>query len=190
MKSLNVMLSLLLVFTTMAIAADSDMKKAPAFTLPGSDGEQHSLSDFKDAEAIVVMFIATRCPISNNFNERMVELADQYQDKGVVFLGINSNKQEDMAEVKKHANEHGFPFVVLKDKDNVIADKYKAKVTPEVYVLNSDMSVLYHGRIDDSADADERKHTDLSDALDEILAGEDVSTAQTKAFGCTIKRIS
>jgi hypothetical protein len=72
----------------------------------------------------------------------------------------------------------------------MVADKYKAKVTPEVYVLNAQHEVLYHGRIDDSADADERKSADLVQALDEILAEEQVTTAKTKAFGCTIKRVS
>ena len=174
----------------MAVTSFAGDKAAFGFSLPGTDGETHSLSDFKDAEAVVIMFIATKCPISNAFNERMVEIANMYQPKGVVFLGINSNKAEKMDEVKEHAKKHNFPFVVLKDDQNMVADKYKAKVTPEVYVLNTQHEVLYHGRIDDSADADERKSTDLVQALDEILADEQVTTAKTKAFGCTIKRVS
>ncbi len=186
----SAVLFLILMITAFAVAEDAEMKFAATFELPGTDGEQHTLNDYKDAKGVVVMFIATRCPVSNGFNERMVELANAYQERGIVFLGINSNKMEDMAEVKEHANKHDFPFVVLKDINNEVADKYDAKVTPEVYLLNSDLEIVYHGRIDDSADADERKSTDLTDALDELLAGEKITTAQTKAFGCSIKRTS
>jgi len=179
-------------FVISAFAADHKdvMTTAQDFSLMGHDGQKHSLSDYDDAKAIVVMFIATKCPVSNGFNERMVEIADMYASKGVAFLGINSNKAEKLEEVKEHAKKHGFPFVVLKDDNNVIADQFKAKVTPEVYVLSSDKTVLYHGRIDDSADTNERKSADLVKALDEILAGKVVSASTTKAFGCTIKRVS
>ena len=159
------------------------------FTLPGIDGNKHSLSDHKDAKAVVVLFIATRCPISNGFNARMVELAAQYQEQGVVFLGINSNKTEDMEEVKKHAKENGFQFVVLKDDKNKVADAYQAKVTPEVFVFDGSLTLKYHGRIDDVAKPEERKSEDLKTALDELLSGKPVSSPTTKAFGCTIKRI-
>ncbi|MBN1478752.1 thioredoxin family protein [candidate division KSB1 bacterium] len=185
---LNVTL-VLIVFAFSGFAAD-EQAAALDFSLPGSDGNAHSLADYADAKAVVVMFIATRCPISNGFNKRMVEVAEIYQPKGFVFLGINSNKLEKMDEVKEHAKEHGFPFVVLKDEQNVVADLYKAKVTPEVYVLDSQKNVLYHGRIDDSASASERKSEDLLQALDDILAGQQVKNSETKAFGCTIKRVS
>ncbi len=190
MKKTFVILPLLLIMATLVTAADNEMKPAVAFSLPGTDGETHSLNQYKDAKAVVVLFISTRCPVSNSFNKRMVQLASIYQDKGVVFIGINSNKQEDMQEVKQHSNEHNFPFVVLKDDKNVVADKYEAKVTPEVYVLNPELQIVYHGRIDDSAQADERKHTDLENALDELLSGQEITKAQTKAFGCSIKRAS
>jgi len=77
----------------------------------------------------------------------------------------------------------------LKDFRNIIADKFKASFTPEVYVLNSDFELLYHGRIDDSRKIKNVKSEDLRKALDEILAGKEVSVKNTKAFGCTIKRV-
>ncbi|MBN1464582.1 thioredoxin family protein [candidate division KSB1 bacterium] len=160
------------------------------FSLLGHDGKEHSLADYKDAKAIVVMFVATQCPVSNGFNARMVELANIYMPQGVVFLGINSNRQEKWDEVKSHAEKYGFPFVVLKDENNVIADQYQAQVTPEVYVLTVAGELLYHGRIDDTATVDERKSEDLKKALDDILAGKAPAIASTKAFGCTIKRIA
>lgn len=190
MKVLKVVLMCAAILTYSSYAGDDKTSASLDFSLPGSDGKQHTLADYTDAKAVVVMFIATRCPISNGFNERMVELAKMYQPQGIDFLGINSNKIENMDEVKIHAAEHGFPFVVLKDDQNVIADLYKAKVTPEVYVLGSQRNVLYHGRIDDSANVNERKSQDLVNALDDILAGRLVKNSETKAFGCTIKRIS
>jgi len=160
------------------------------FTLKNYDGKSYSLSDAKDAKAAVIMFIATRCPVSNAYNERMVKLYEDYSSKNVVFFAINSNKTEDSEECKEHAEENGFKFPVLKDPDNVIADKYDAQVTPEIYVVNAKRELLYHGRIDNSQREDNVENQDLRKALDEILDGESVSLADTKAFGCTIKRVN
>lgn len=160
------------------------------FALEDYNGKKHSLADFKDSKAIVVMFIATQCPVSNAYNTRMAKLYEEYQSKGVTFLGINSNKQESIEEIKKHSKENKFGFPVLKDKNNVIADKFEASFTPEIYVLSPKFEILYHGRIDDSRREDNVKSHDLRNALDEILAGKSVSAKETKAFGCTIKRVS
>lgn len=160
------------------------------FTLKDYNGKEYSLSDFKDSKAIVVMFIATQCPISNDYNERMVKLYQDYSPQNIAFVGINPNKQEDIEEIKEHSQKNKFAFPVLKDWDNVIADRFKASVTPEIYVLNPDFEELYHGRIDDSRREGNIKSQDLRAALDAILAGEPVPTTKTKAFGCTIKRVS
>jgi peroxiredoxin len=163
--------------------------KADDFTLSDYNGVKHSLSEYKDAKAIVVMFIATRCPVSNAYDDRMDSLYKDYTSKNIAFIGINSNKQEDVEEVRQHAAEHNFKFTILKDDKNVIADKFGASVTPEIYVLNPSFDILYHGRIDDSRrEADVTSH-DLRNALDEILAGKPVTKPETKAFGCSIKRV-
>lgn len=163
--------------------------KAGNFTLPDYNGVKHSLTDYKNAKAVVVMFIATQCPISNAYNTRMVSLYNDYKSKNVVFVGVNANKQESVEEIKQHATEHGFEFAILKDDKNVIADKFGATVTPEIYVINSSLDILYHGRIDDSRRESDIASQDLRKALDEILAGIQVSVSKTKAFGCTIKRV-
>jgi hypothetical protein len=90
--------------------------------------------------------------------------------------------------VRSHAKEHGFGFTILKDPDNRIADKLQASVTPEIYVLNSALELLYHGRIDDNSRGTAITSKDLRKALDEILDGKPVSVTRTKAFGCSIKR--
>lgn len=160
------------------------------FTLTDYNGNEYALSDFKDSTAIVVMFIATQCPVSNAYNERMVALFNDYQAQGFAFIGINSNKQESVEEIKEHSQKNNFDFPVLKDWNNVIADQFEATVTPEIYILNSLFEILYHGRIDNSRRESDVKSQDLRAALDEIFVGKTVSTVETKAFGCTIKRVN
>ncbi len=163
--------------------------KYEGFTLTDYDGSKHSLSDYTESKAIVIMFIATKCPVSNDYNSRMEEIFNEYKDKEVSFLGINSNKSEDISEIRNHAKDNRLTFTILKDEKNIIADKFEASYTPEIFVLSNDFELLYHGRIDDSRRESEVNTTDLRDALDEILSGKSVSKPETKAFGCTIKRI-
>jgi peroxiredoxin len=163
--------------------------KIEGFTLTDYEGNKHSLSDYSESKAIVIMFIATKCPVSNDYNSRMEKVFNDYKNKEVSFLGINSNKTEDVSEIGIHAKDNELTFTILKDEKNVIADKFDASFTPEIYVLSSDFELLYHGRIDNSRRESEVKVTDLRNALDEILSGKSVSNPETKAFGCTIKRI-
>jgi len=164
-------------------------EKVEDFTLADYNGKKHSLSDYKISNAIVVIFVATECPISNDYNSRMENLFKEYNQKGIAFLGINSNKAESVDRIKEHAEENGLTFTILKDEKNVIADKFEASFTPETYVLNGNFEILYHGRIDNSRKESDVETKDLENALNEILAGKEVSKKETKAFGCTIKRI-
>ncbi len=163
--------------------------KVENFTLEDYNGQKHTLTDYKDSKAIVVMFIATQCPVSNSYNDRMNELYNEYHGKGVAFIAINSNKGESVEEIKNHATEHGFKFTVLKDWKNVVADKFGATVTPEIYVLNDNLEVLYHGRIDNSSKTERVTSRDLKNALDDILTLKPIAVTSTKAFGCTIKKV-
>ncbi len=159
------------------------------FTLTDYNGVKHALSDYKEAKGIVVMFIATRCPVSNAYNGRMAALYADYQKRGFAFVGINSNKAEAASEIKEHAGKNHLAFTILKDPGNLIADKFGATVTPEIFVLSNELQLLYHGRIDDSRREANVKSKDLRDTLDAILAGKSVPVTETKAFGCSIKRI-
>jgi peroxiredoxin len=185
-----VMVFSLMLFLLISFSAAGEMSKAENFTLKDYTGKSHSLTDYKDSKAIVVMFIATQCPVSNDYNSRMAALYKDYHEKNVAFLAINSNKQESLEEITQHSQKNGFQFPVLKDPDNGIADRFNAQVTPEIFVLNSDFDILYHGRIDDSQRESEIKSSDLRNALEEILAGKPVSRKETKAFGCSIKRMT
>lgn len=167
-------------------------KPAPAITLTSPQGQTLSVNanpQGSRAKATVVMFVATQCPVSNDYNARMVKLAQDYSPKDVRFIGINSNKQESIEEVAKHAKTHSFPFPVLIDVGNVVADRYDAQVTPQVYLIDQKGVLRYKGRIDDSQDVSGVKSQDLRSALDAVLAGREVATTETRAFGCSIKRM-
>ena len=189
-QKIYLILSLLLLLTIplTTFSFGSEPKKVENFKLKDYNGKEYQLSDFKKSKATVIMFIATQCPVSNGYNTRMAQLYTNYKDKGVTFLGINSNVQESVDEIKDHAKSNKLDFIILKDQNNVIADKFDASFTPEIYVLNSNSEILYHGRIDDSRRESDVKTKDLRAALDEILSGKKVSTPETKAFGCSIKR--
>jgi len=164
---------------------------APAFQLQTLDGGSFSLADAaKTHKAVVVMFVATKCPYSNAYNDRMRDMAAAYEKRGVLFVGINSNKTEPADEVRAHAKQHGLAFPLMKDPDNKVADLYDARHTPEIYVVDPSGKLVYHGRIDENyEDASKVSSPDLKNALDQLLAGQAVAKAETKAFGCSIKRV-
>lgn len=165
---------------------------APGFSLGSvTDGKPVALKELLAShKGVAVLFIATKCPVSNAYNERMAALAAAYGAKGIAFVGINSNKTEPAAEVAEHAKKHGFGFPVLKDDGNKVADAYGATRTPEVFLVDPAGNVVYHGRIDENQDdAKNVRSPDLRNALDAFLAGKPVPVPETKAFGCTIKRV-
>lgn len=164
---------------------------APTFNLGATDGKTYDFSkELKGAEAAVVVFVATKCPYSNAYNKRYNELAEALKKlpKKVAFFAINSNVTEPMDDVKKHATENKFNFPVLKDEGSKIADGYTAERTPEAYVIDKTGKVVYHGRIDDDSEGTAVKRKDLFAAAEEVISGKKVSVAETKAFGCSIKR--
>jgi len=156
-------------------------------TLPGAAAQLHSLSG---QNGTLLLFVATKCPVSNDYNERMAALAKDYTSRGFSVIGINSNKTEPADEVNKHAAEKGLAFTILKDPDNVVADYFGASFTPEAYLFDREWTLRYHGRIDDSRNAANITSQDLRTALDALQAGKAVPVAETKAFGCTIKRVA
>jgi thiol-disulfide isomerase/thioredoxin len=135
-----------------------------------------------------LLFISTGCPVSNAYNERMSALYRDYAPKGVKFIFVNSNQTEPAAAVEEHMRKHGFPFVVYKDPGNLVADRFRAQATPEAFVLDAGGMVRYHGHIDDSQNAERVTKKSLRLALDALLGGYRIDPAETKAFGCSIKR--
>ena len=163
---------------------------APDFTLPDADGRAHTLASLKGKAGTVILFVATKCPVSNAYNARMQKLAEDYRAKGVNVVGINSNVKELAAEVKQHAADKGLTFTILKDAGNVVADTFSAQVTPEAYFLDAAGKLVYRGRIDNSRNGDSITSSELREAIDATLAGKPVEKSEVKAFGCSIKRVS
>jgi peroxiredoxin len=168
-------------------------EKMANFALPDTKGNPHSLYDFRGKKAVVVIFIATRCPYSNAFNHVMANLANEYGARDVAVVGINANKTEPATDVAEHASTHGLDFTILKDEGNVIANRLGARVTPEVFLLDSNWILRYHGALGSSqsptTNPDQASDAEVRPALEAVLAGRSVVQTETKAFGCTIKRI-
>lgn len=158
------------------------------FTLPDVDGTNRTLASLKGKNGSVILFIAVQCPVSNAYNERMEQLAQDFKAKGINVIGINANSTEDASAVKAHAAQNKLSFVILKDPGNKIADRLGAKVTPEAYFLDANNKLVYHGRIDNSKDPAGVNSSELRDALNLVLAGKPVEKTNATSFGCTIKR--
>lgn len=183
----------ILMLTVIFILSESSYSKDPGdtvedFTINNYDGVNYTLSEVKDAKAVVIMFWATECPYVQPFNDRINKFVKEYQDKGFVFWAINSNNTESVERVIEHAKSNNYIFPMLKDNNNVVADMFEATRTPEVFVLDNNRTVLYHGRIEDSSHKEKVTSYDLKNALDEILTGKEITVKSTKSFGCTIKR--
>jgi peroxiredoxin len=179
----------LAVFVTRINFAADPGDKADDFSLKNYDGTSYSLSGIKDSKAVVIMFWSCVCPNVQPYNDRINDFVKDYQQKGITFLAINANSTETVDQVSEHASKNNYPFPVLKDVNNVVADKLGATRTPEVFVLSPDRTILYHGRISDNKVKEQETSLDLKNALDDILAGKDVAVKTTKSFGCNIKRV-
>jgi peroxiredoxin len=157
---------------------------APDFEVRTLDGHEIRLAEAeKSHRAVVVLFLSTICPYSNYYNDLVRDMAAEFDKKGVLFLGINSGSIETAEEARLHALEHGHSFPIAKDPASRVAEALGARRTPEVFVLDHEGKLRYHGRI-----ASKISSPDLKNALDALLAGRPVKPAETKAFGCAIPR--
>jgi len=167
--------------------------KAPTFSdLKGVDGETHSLADYEDAKAVVVIFTCNHCPVAKAYEDRIIEIQSDYADKGVQIVAINPNSpkkqpQDGYDEMKVRAKEKEFNFPYLVDATQEVARSYGATRTPHVFILDGDREVAYVGAIDDNMNASKAEKQYVRDALDAVLAGNDPDPASTNAVGCTIK---
>ncbi len=167
------------------------------FSLQDFRGKSHSLSELKDSKVVVVAFLGVECPLSKLYGPRLAELAAEYESKGVSFLGVDSNRQDSVTEMAQYAQVHNIAFPLLKDLNNVLADKIGADRNPQVFVLDRDRVIRYAGRVDDqygfqTGSGYARPKTsrrDLAAAIDELLDGKAVSQPTTDALGCLIGRV-
>ena len=167
-------------------------KSAPGFSLPATDGKTYSLTDFKE-EILVIFFTCNHCPYVIGSDEVTRASAGRFAGRGVKFVGINSNSAntyevDDFPHMVRRMEEHRFPWVYLHDESQEVALAYGALRTPHFYVFNGERELVYTGRaVDQPRDASLITVNDLDRALEEVLAGKEVSIPVTNPIGCNVK---
>jgi peroxiredoxin len=196
LRSLVGSLVLVVLAISSAMAAETPHqvgKQIANFRLEDYRGKAWSLEDFKESKAVVVAFIGTECPLVASYAARMQKLADEYQASGVTFIAIDANQQDSLAELAHFAKSHTIEFPVLKDAGNKVADAFGATRTPEVFLLDQNRKVVYHGRIDDQFTYGRQKpkieQSYLVSAIDELSAGKPITTPHAEVVGCHIGRV-
>lgn len=177
---------------------------APDFKLPGIDGKTYTLSDFKSAKLLMVIFLSNHCPYSHAAETRLIPMVKEFKSNGLEVVAINPNNPESVLsselgyskyndsfeEMKLYAKEAGFPFPYLYDGDKqVTAKAYGCLATPHVFIFDQDRKLRYWGRVDDSRFPDPKTVTshDAHNAIEELLAGKPVITPRTTVMGCSTK---
>ena len=167
-------------------------RRIPDFVLPDASGKLTALSDFNEAKQIVVVFLGTQCPIGNAYVPVLTELQKRYSEQGVQVLAINSNLADNAESVAQHVKDFSIGFPVLIDEQQVVADLFGARRTPEAFVLDRRQHIRYRGRIDDrfgyTYKRAEARRNDLEEAINEQVDGREVSVAETEPAGCIITR--
>jgi len=169
--------------------------KAPDFSLLDTvSGNLLTLKNVKGEKATVVMFICNHCPFVIHVNEALVALANKYQEKGISFVAISSNDIENYPQdapdkMTLHAKTENYPFPYLFDETQEIAKAYDAACTPDFYVFDAQLSLVYRGQLDSSRPSNGIPVTgdDLQNALDCILQNKENKTIQKPSIGCNIK---
>lgn len=155
-------------------------------------GNQRALRELMGEKATVLAFLGIDCPLANLYAPRLVSLETQYREQGVRFLAVYSNETETLHEVAAHALDKEFPFVILRDFGQRLADQLGIDRTPEMVVFDGKGKLRYRGRIDDQYSAASRKAAaeseDLANALNELIAGKRVTVAETVCDGCLLQR--
>ncbi|MFT4580091.1 MAG: peroxiredoxin [Nitrospinales bacterium] len=163
------------------------------FKLPGIDGVEYSLGDFAESKVLVIIFMSNHCPYVKAVIQRLIGLQEGTLSQGVRLVGINCNDvqkypDDSFENMQKIAVEWGMNFPYLFDESQTVAKKYDAVCTPDIYVYGEAGKLLYRGRIDDNwENAEQVTQRDLKQAIDCILADQEVPVKQVPSMGCSIK---
>lgn len=171
--------------------------KAPSFTLIDTISDKTiSLNEAKGTQGTVIMFICNHCPFVKHVNKGIVKLANDYTSRGIGFIAISSNDVENYPAdaphlMKENAKQEGFSFPYLYDKTQEVAKAYDAACTPDYYIFDKDLILVYRGQLDDSRPNNGIPVTgnDMRIALDTLLNNEQISEIQKPSIGCGIKWI-
>ena len=168
---------------------------APDFKLPEpATGRQVSLSDFKDASALLVVFMCNHCPYVKHVQRQMSDMIKTYQREGLAAVGISSNDvsthpDDGPEQMAAEAKRLGYTFPYLYDESQAVAKAYRAACTPDIYLFDRERKLVYRGQFDDSRPGSNRPVTgsDLRAAITAVLAGKQPSAEQKPSMGCNIK---
>ena len=166
---------------------------APDFSVVGTDGQTYGLANFAEAATLVVFFTCNHCPFVVGSDELTRATAEKFQDKGVAFIGINSNSEktnptDDFDQMVLRMKEYDFPWVYARDASQEVALAYGALRTPHFYVFDADRKLVYCGRgVDQPRDTSMVQVNDLEHALAEVTTGLSVSVPLTNPIGCNVK---
>ncbi len=169
--------------------------KAPDFKLIDTITDTEvSLDELKADSATVIMFICNHCPYVKHIQSGLVELANDYREKSVSFVAINSNDvanypEDSPQKMKEVADQFGYSFAYLFDETQEVAKEYNAACTPDFFVYDGDLKLAYRGQMDDSRPGNGKPVTgfDIRRVLDDMLEGNSVSDNQVPSIGCNIK---
>ena len=168
--------------------------RAPAFTLPDTvSGKALSLDAVKGSKGTVVLFICNHCPYVKHINAELVRVARDYQARGIALVAISSNDVANYPEdapdkMKATATQLGYTFPYLYDESQAVAKAYQAACTPDLYVFDAGLALVYRGQFDDSRpNRGAATGRDLREAMDAVLAGKPVRADQKPSVGCNIK---
>jgi len=166
--------------------------KVPSFSLKATDGKNYDLKDFK-SKYLVVFFTCNHCPYVINSDESTRSTALKFKDKGVDFVGINSNSkntyiEDDFDHMVSRMKEYKFPWTYLHDETQEVALAWGALRTPHFFVLNEKRELVYTGRaMDNPRNPSQSKSFELESCLTELTAGKEPSLKLTNPIGCNVK---
>lgn len=168
---------------------------APEFSLPDTvSGKTLNLHQLSGEKATVIMFICNHCPFVKHVNAELVALATDYEKKGIGFIAISSNDVENYPDdspdkMKENAHKNSFIFPYLYDESQEVAKAYDAACTPDFYIFNENLKLVYRGQLDDSRPGNQIPVTggDLRNALDALLENKEIPEKQKPSIGCNIK---
>lgn len=168
---------------------------APDFSLPDVvTGDQITLGDFEESDALLVIFMCNHCPYVKNIKQGLVELADDYSEDELAIVAISSNDVDKYPEdgpekMAEDAENYGYPFPYLYDESQEVAKAYKAACTPDLYLFDENRELVYRGQFDDSRPGNGKPVTgdDLREAVDLLLEDGEIMEEQIPSMGCNIK---
>ncbi len=176
---------------------------APDFQLPATDGETYSLDSFTDADILVILFTANHCPTAQAYEDKIIQMVNDYESAGVAFVAISSNHPaavlpgelgysdlgDSFEDMKLRVKDKKYNFPYLYDGDTQeVALAYGPQATPHVFIFDKNRELRFQGRIDDTENPYVAPNTtDTRNAIEALLAGQVVPVETTKVFGCSMK---